>query len=283
MGIDARILLRVKRATAPTDKELQRWSWMLCESVGAEHFFIADGMSQLAYAAANAAWHAAFNAHPKYAEMRKMREEDYNESRDAHLAILADIGKSPEQRRRSIELTHVIYPFKDGDYNDVPATHRKPGKAYTQDGEAVLAEAGEWFLEVNVWSRFYGEGYERGDLLTLCAIAEWCEINVPNCEVWYGGDSSGVCVEPWPGDRRYALRKHLYSEKGRDYFNYKSNIWGKGPRPEPCSLCVDKGHFSEFGHGPDWLAVSCAGCGKNFETKDKGATWQVMEKDKLLP
>ncbi len=163
-----------------------------------------------------------------------------------------------------------------------------PGTLWTQDGPDIEAAPGETFLEVHVWTRYYGIGYERGDLLTLCAIAEWCEANIPNCAVWYGGDSSGVCAKPWPDEQRRALRQHLYSPNGRDYFggwNGLGNRTGaRPPRPDPCSLCVGAGDFNECGWGgrgnAPWLKVHCSGCGEDFETTDNGVTWNKVEEKK---
>lgn len=159
------------------------------------------------------------------------------------------------------------------------------GTLYVQDGDDIAAEPGETLLQVHVWTRYYGVGYERGDLLTLCAIAEWCEVNIPNCAVWYGGDSSGVCAKPWPDEERRALRRHLYSPNGRDYFGAWNGLGDKGappnPRPKPCSLCIGAGSFNECGWGgrgaAPWLKVHCEGCGESFETRDNGESWTKTE------
>lgn len=150
-----------------------------------------------------------------------------------------------------------------------------PGTAYTQDGDRIDALPNECLLEVNVWTRYYGVGYERGDLITLCAIAEWIEMNIPNAEVWYGGDSSGVCAEPWPESARRALRKHLYSSAGRNYFNYGKNEL----TPPPCLLCVPERSPAQCGWGKDYVKVHCAGCGISFATRDHGTTWTVDKEE----
>lgn len=163
----------------------------------------------------------------------------------------------------------------------------EPGTFWTQDGPDIEAEPSETLLEVHVWSRYYGVGYERGDLLTLCAIAEWCEVNIPNCAVWYGGDSSGVLMKPWPDVARRALRNHLYSANGKDYARAWNGLSQDGAppiRPAPCSLCVGDGDFNETGWGgrgnDPWLKVHCLGCGEDFETRDKGKTWSKFEEKK---
>lgn len=280
MGIDAEILLRVK-GEKPTEDQLTAWSWQLGRSVGAERFLLSDGLEPEAYRRAKAAWHAQFNAHPLYPEYEALRT--FDSQRQVHEKILADLPKLPEQRQRAIELTNAIYPLDDECYADYPPAARQPGRCWTQDGDPIFAEAGEWFLEVSVWTRYYDIGYERGDLLTLCAIAEWCEANIPGVEVWYGGDSSGVCAAPWPDAARAKLRQHLYSQAGRDYFEYDRHMsafgGSAGPKPPPCSLCVGQGHFNQYGTGPSYIAVNCGGCGKSFVSRDHGKTW-TDEKEK---
>lgn len=284
MGIDAEILLRIK-GPKPTDRQVAEWGDALCRAIGAKHFFISDGLPSEQYHPASEAWHKAFNAHHLHAEYEEARSRDNFLSgksddtwRGLHKRILDDIGKYPEQRRRSIELTNYIYPI-DEENDGIPVEYREPGRCWTQDGDPIFAKPGEWFLEVNVWTRYYGVGYERGDLLTLCAIAEWCEVNIPDCEVWYGGDSSGVLAEAWPDKKRRDLRKHLYSDMGRAYFNYSSRRGEKTKHPTPCGLCIDNGNFERFGSGANYIAVHCSSCGKSFESRDDGQTWKEQEKE----
>lgn len=278
MGIDAEILIRYRGET-PTDDQIARWSWLMCESIGAKHFFIGDGLPPAEYNAADKRWHEAFNAHPRYPEYKALDGmRDFDRRKPVHEAIFADIGQPPKCLRRAIELTNERYPIEDDDFSDIPKTHRAPGMAWTQDGDPILAEPGETLLNVNVRTQYYGENYERGDILTICAIAEWAEVNMAPCEVWYGGDSSGVLAEPFHNERRAELRRHLYGDHGRDYFHYSR---GKpNPAPKPCGLCIPgDARFNQFGSGQNYCAVSCDGCGKSFETRDHGATWSER-KDK---
>lgn len=205
MGIDARILIKVP--TKPTEEQLKAWSWAVCDSLGADKFFINREEGQGAFSLS----------------------ETYN-------------GK-------------------------------EPGRFYFQDGPTLEAREGEWFLIAHVCSRFYGEGYERGDILFLSALAEWIEENIPNSEVWYGGDSSGTLAEPFSEKRRLELRKHLYSSEGRDYYS----SFGQGVAPQPprddCKLCIPGRGPSQYGFGSHYAAYLCPGCGKRFITNDGGQTW----------
>jgi hypothetical protein len=265
MGIDAKIMIRIKQAERPSEEQLARWSWDICRSVGASKFFIKDGLPTEAYEPAYKAWHAAFNAHPLAGAWR--------DNRELHKKIIEDIGPCPEELRRAIRLSR---DYSDDDGGEPVGD----GKAYFQDGDTIFAADGEWFLEVSLWTRYYGVGYERGDLMTICAVAEWVEANIPTAVVYYGGDSSGVEAEPFNAAAREKLKQHFYSQNGRDYFDHDWFGKGPAPRPAPCGLCIPgEPRFNQHGSGPSFIAVNCAGCGKSFESRDNGATWEIKADD----
>lgn len=276
MGIDAEMLVRGVAADVVTEEWLKEKSFLLAQAIGARHFFLSDGLRADAYKPAYEAWKAAFDAHPLKPEWDAIRRgQAPGEQQAVHARILADIGKPPEVMRLAIDRTLSRYREDDD-----PA----PGTAYYQDGDPILAEPGECLLELSIWGRYYGEGYERGDLLTYCAMAEWLEINIPGCTVYYGGDSSGVLAEPFHAQRRMELRRHLYSEAGRAYFNHELPLLDRAgevtERPAPCGMCpggIYRG--SRFGYGQDYASYSCAGCGKSVETRDGGKTWQPSKED----
>lgn len=185
--------------------------------------------------------------------------------RDWSFAIAESLGAErffiDRKERQAISLTR--------DYDE----QGRDGHIYYQDGPEVVSD--KTLLEVSVWTRYYGEGYERGDILFICAVAEWAEANIPDCEVWYGGDSSGVLLEPFPAARRQELRNLLYSAKGRDYFKHS---WAdsKSPRPDlsDCKLCIED-RLNQYGIGANgsYAAYLCPGCGERFITRDGGQTW----------
>jgi len=176
-----------------------------------------------------------------------------------------------EEGRTAISRTEQCWRENEGD---------EPGSIYYEDSDdPIKANDDECLLNVNVWTRYYGVGYERGDILTLCAIAEWLETNIPECTVHYGGDSSGVLAEPWTEEKRRALRNHLYSIEGRSYFS----SWCQRDEfglPPACSLCPG-GVYQGWrgGAGRDFASFNCGGCGKSTETRDAGNTWQELKSD----
>lgn len=167
------------------------------------------------------------------------------------------------------------------DYSDSESS--PPGKSYWQDGPTLHAKAGETYLEVHLWTRYYGKGYERGNLMAICATAEWIEMNVPNSRVLYGSDSSGVCAEPFGEEERRELKRHAYSTYGRDYFKpYRAEDQEFFPTEmvAECKLCVPQYYQPvRYGFGKDWASYACAVCGLRRETRDAGKTWTEVKKE----
>lgn len=289
MGIDARILVRNVPRAIVTDEWCKEKSWQLCQAIGASKFFISDGLPPAQYTVADKAWHAGFNAHPLYAEFAAIHDGNRNRGfmvaqpeqerarlEEIHRLIRVDIGEAPQERRLAIEPT---YSYSDEDHEVLGL----PGSRYHQDGPTIEATTDECLLRVSLWTRYYGIDYERGDILTICAVAEWLEVNLAGCEVWYGGDSSGICAEPFTDSKRRDLRRHLYGTKGRDYF---AAISDHEPfaKPPACGLCPGnryRGRRYGFGRNNTWASFSCAGCGSNVESSDAGQTWTKKKDDEL--
>lgn len=159
------------------------------------------------------------------------------------------------------------------------------GSVYHQDGPEIHARLGEALLEVSLWTRYYGVGYERGDLIAICAVAEWLEYNIPECTVWYGGDSSGVSAQPFGREKREELKKHLYSVHGQNYF--MDSKWGMSEKLDlpikDCQLCAPKYYrLQQFGYGGNYAAYHCAVCGFYCATRDHGQTWITAESQEEL-
>lgn len=149
------------------------------------------------------------------------------------------------------------------------------GTVFYTDATDPEVRPGEQFLEVKLMSRYYGEGYERGDLTTICAIAEWIEQNIPNSEVWYGGDSSGIELVRFDKIERERLKHHLYSVSGKDYFNDRQSDNKTRPNLSNCNLCIPEKSIVQYGWSGNGLyhAYACSGCGESFITRDGGTTW----------
>ncbi len=158
-------------------------------------------------------------------------------------------------------------------WNLVRSLGAEPFLLNADDGRcAIYKDEDDGRLRVRINGRYYGEGYERGDLIILCAIAEWLEQNIPNAVVWYGSDCDGE--SEFPAHVRESLKRHLYSEEGREYF---SGMGTHIAHPPACAICPGgKYRGKNFGSGGDgkFANYRCAGCGIGKETHDGGKTWR---------
>lgn len=269
MGIDARMLIRGVPASLVTDEWLKAISWRLCQSIGAKNFFISDGLPPAEFEAAYDKWSKVFDAHPR---CRRNAEGHYAFADGDHEAIIKDIGEAPKEQRTAIRKAECW--LFEGDAREEPWPL---GAAYNHSyGEVVEAESDECLLSVSLWGRYYGPGYERGDPLIYCAIAEWLELNIPGCTVYYGGDCDGP-MEVFDADARLTLRQHLYSLQGRAYFTGFAD--GSNAKPPACSLCPNNTYCGyQTGSGLNgFAAFYCRGCDCFTSTPDGGKTWERKE------
>lgn len=143
-----------------------------------------------------------------------------------------------------------------------------------QGGSAITPRPTETFIRVGLLRRYYGPGYERGDLRFLIALAEWLEQRFEPCEVWYGGDSSGFWAHHFDRPARDALKLHFYKVGHDPYQSSPGKLVGDGiGRPPQCARCVPERSPHRSGFGKDYAVFDCGGCGRVFITRDGGRTW----------
>ncbi|MFQ6309351.1 hypothetical protein [Lysobacter capsici] len=195
MGVDAVLLVRRVSASRVTEDWLDALSTGLCRDIGADNFMI-ERVSNVAESLALAEWDARFRSHPFHSTWLHCGFDDPDYKRELHELMVQDIGDRPGERSRAIQPTLTLYREDD----DPP-----PGSLYDQCGPDIDADPGECLLEVQMFGRYYGEGYERGDPELYAVVADWLEAQIPGCEIWYGGDSGGVHIEPFDRDRRRRL------------------------------------------------------------------------------
>ena len=258
MGIDANILIKYRSPHQPTKEWLNDLSWNLSAAVGPEQFYTES------------------EGYEDEAEFEKAYDAWCNLPKEQRT-----LENCPSMVRRAVELCGKIKP---GEYvvgNDTQSWHfDTPGRIYHQDGPDILAaDPEEWLLTVNYTGRYYGPGYERGDLFTILKISAWFIANLGGCRVFYGGDSSGVCaVELTPAYVAYLI-SHWAGEHGRDYYTRSGEC--EFPGPKPCALCPSTGpRHQQYLWSGSVAGVSCMGCGKKFRTEDKGLTWRDVTDEK---
>lgn len=166
--------------------------------------------------------------------------------------------------RKKLAARHIIYPVDK----------------WEQDGPDILPEQGEFFYRIAIATRYYGVGYERGDLPFIIGVAEALEHMVPGCEVWYGGDSSGVLAEFFGPLERHRLIEHFYRHDHAPYTRRPNPF--RTPdlndlHPPECSLC--RYPMNRTGFGPDFALYSCE-CGEEVHMRgDKVTRSTPRERD----
>ena len=195
---------------------------------------------------------------------------------DAEIRVRVKVTPSDEQLKRwGYELCAAI-----GAQHFLIQPTEKDGGAirHCDFGDMPSVIPGETLLRVAYFGRYYGVNYERGDILTICAIAEWCEANIPGCVVGYGGDGDSITIAPFQVQERDALRRHLYSSRGRDYYGAMSAVvQADGALPYPpvdCQICPEGAKPQPCGSGPNWALHVCNGCGRAFERV--GDQWETF-------
>lgn len=135
-------------------------------------------------------------------------------------------------------------------------------------------------VQVSLSGRYYGRGYERGNLWTYVAVGAWFESQVAGCTVWYGGDSSDE-LDLFDEEYQSALIQHWAEVGGRPHYSYHcSNETLSSGRVIPnCPVCDVALNRSGWGGNGDeeYAHVSCMGCGYSRSTRDGGQTWKEEE------
>lgn len=138
-----------------------------------------------------------------------------------------------------------------------------PVGTYEQDGpDLILPNA----VKVKLFCRYYGDGYERGPALNLIAVMLTL-LGLPDVTaVYYGGDSSGICAEPFTREKVLALLDHFCRVGHEPYHSYfdRGERQGESPR---CSYCGVP--LLRNGWGQRFAVFYCQGCGETLTLRDE--------------
>lgn len=161
-----------------------------------------------------------------------------------------------------------VFRFSNDEDIAVGETRRALNRlANNEDGDYRACGIGDFsglWLWVSLWGRYYGEGYERGDLWAYVAIAEWLERNLSDCTIYYGGDS-GDRIELFGKSARTELISHWASEGGRPYYarEGKDARWlTTNPLQPTCPLCERPA--TQYGTGQQFASWTCDGCSRHW-------------------
>lgn len=182
-----------------------------------------------------------------------VRVKGGNYTREAVKRIAYDLGSAfgPDK----------FWIFKDCSWADDGSVRHAATliEKYEQDGPDIEPEDGEQFIQIHPATRYYGEGYERGNLPFLIMLAEWLERRIPGGVVWYGGDSSGVEAEPFDKAAREKLWAHFCAVAHAPYDDVFDNDSHSITMPRPiCPICDVK--MKRYGWGAKYGAFNCSGC-----------------------
>lgn len=131
---------------------------------------------------------------------------------------------------------------------------------YEQDGPDIKPEPDEHFIRVNLSGRYYGKGYERGALYFYISVANWLEYHIKDAVIYYGGDSSGICAEPFNKASREKLWQYFCEHGHEPYTSYFGSFLGS-KNIVVCDFCANK-KMTNTGGGGGRTFLFCSGCGK---------------------
>lgn len=144
-------------------------------------------------------------------------------------------------------------------------------------GPDIVPEPGEQFIRVNLFTRYYGPGYERGDWPLIAGVARWLRYRIPDCSVWYGSDHS--CYEELTPELERAIWDHFCKYGHAPYNERDSPLAGTGPWCDFCVRYMTRIHSKA--HGDGWMCCGCnlsvrsVGSGRFIECA--GTTWDPKE------
>ena len=168
----------------------------------------------------------------------------------------------------------IIRP--DNDFGWEPRHCLETVQEFVQDGPSIFPAEGEQLIEVHLWTRYYGFGYERGDLPLIFSIADWLQRNIPDAEIWYGGDSSGVLAKLLTESEKEKLWNH-FCQVG--HLPHSTCFDRHEFNPPDCALCQMRPIQSGSGRGGKWGCFYCPGCGWEIETADGGKSFHKRKEE----
>lgn len=189
-----------------------------------------------------------------------------------------------EVRRLAVDLCEAFGPdkFWIGEEWPIYAGEKQVGAGrhalqiittYTQDGDDIEPEPGEQFIEVHIATRYYGPDYERGNLPFIVAVAEWIEHRIPDARIFYGGDSSGICAEPFDKTAR-AEAFAYFAKVGHRPYTGGFGRYVDAAKDVVCGFCDYAMHHCGGGGGlnlpTSYEFYRCGGCGKQAVRRASG-------------
>ena len=153
-----------------------------------------------------------------------------------------------------------------------------------KDQHALTAvdSADEWYelptrrpdtrlVKLHTLARYYGRGYERGDILSIIGWAELIESKWPEARIFYGGDSGGYLGEFAP-EQRAELKRYFFDVGHEPYCGH--TMPGK-PQPPVCEFCDLTANEHTWGMG--FVRATCSGCAQSWIGDERTGRWHEMK------
>jgi hypothetical protein len=165
------------------------------------------------------------------------------------------------------ELKDLNFRFKEasgfGD-NDFPITKQD----YQRDGED--------YYEVYSFSRYYGEGYERGHWPEIYMAIKWLQNNFEGATIYYGGDTYDHAEDfetpEFTEEREKELLEHWYKNGGIPYRMHSL-------KEVSVNCSVHEKPMSQAMWGGGKIGLVCLACGRKKITEDGGKTSKELDKN----
>lgn len=157
-------------------------------------------------------------------------------------------------------------PYFEHELVGIPMPH-----TYSTNGRIVSVE---------IATRYYDDGYERGYFPIIYMVSKWLEENLPAENIYYGSDNHYE-LEKFIPDERERIWK-IFSERGNIGHNLgfviNEDVAKSGPVhgiPQ-CSICDEQYLVRTITDDRTVARVWCPGCGRELKTDDGGASWELM-------
>jgi predicted RNA-binding Zn-ribbon protein involved in translation (DUF1610 family) len=132
--------------------------------------------------------------------------------------------------------------------------------------------SGTNLVKVNLWTRYYGPDYERGEGLKICGVMLYLLLRPDVAGVWYGGDSGGVSGMKFNQVQVIDLLNH-WAIHGHHPYEKEFDVGGSQKNPK-CSYCLLA--MIRNGYGERYASFYCAGCGEYVTYRNENFdAWQT--------